>query len=145
MNCKSCGASTHHFALKCVFCGSVIEKQEEDLTSETIVSNLTLWLGRLKESKGKDIEINQSGKNIKFSIEDMFGITRQYLGVLALRLIVQPELTSLYNQFKREMEVEIPAYHQKYKRKEWIFVIGVGVIAIIIYAGALIGRKLGWF
>lgn len=58
MNCNNCGASNHHFAMKCAFCGSIAEKQEQDLPSETVVSNLILWMGRLKESKGKVIEIN---------------------------------------------------------------------------------------
>lgn len=145
-SCTGCGAENHHFAFKCSSCGNPLQKVETTtISTEEIIAQLSLWTGRLRESKGNDIEINRNQNKISYSFEDVSGITRQYLGLLKARSITQPEIIAMYNDFKREVEVDIPTFHKLKEKQGWKLLTLAVFVALALYALLFYGKKHGWF
>ncbi|MEI7596984.1 MAG: hypothetical protein WCK02_14645 [Bacteroidota bacterium] len=144
--CPNCGSPNHHFSIKCMFCETPIEKvSDKSISSEDLMSSIGLWFGRLKESGGVSVTIQSEGREIDYSFEDAKGIANQYLSVLRLRTINQPELREIYNDFKNEFDVKIPEYLKQKDRSDWKIIIIVFVVLGGIAALALWAKNKGWF
>jgi len=130
--CPNCGSTNDSIFTNCAFCNTPLPQiDNESISTETLVSEASKWVGYCYEEfiNLKDPN-NPTEEGIHYDHGQVRGIADQYINLLRVRSLSNPQLTSIVDNLAIKMEKNIKS---RSKKLMWIFVgFIVGALVLLI-------------
>jgi hypothetical protein len=133
--CPSCGAPNDSIFTTCLFCKRPLPQIDKDAVSiETLVSEASKWVGYCYE---ESLQLknprypNNDDKRIFYNHGEVRGIASQYINLLRIRSLSNPQLTPIVDDLDKNMQKNIK---KRSSSIAWaiigIFVLLIGIVAV---------------
>jgi len=148
--CPNCGASNDPVFANCMFCNTPLIKVElSTLSSESIIENCGLWIGRLAGADFEGIHITTGEKgmfkqnHVLLSLGEVKGNVDRYLILLETRVISNPNLEGVLQRLNERYKEALKNCKSNSKNSKVFIVLAivfiVGIAALCIWAA-----NMGW-
>jgi hypothetical protein len=145
--CPNCGASNDPVFASCLFCNTPLIKAElSTLSTETIIENCGLWIGRLSGADPEGVELKKDQNNHvvqKISIEEVKGYVGQYMILLETRAFSNPNLEGVLHRLN-DRYGEASKNFQKNTKNYWLIMISCAIFIVGVSILMLWANNMGW-
>ncbi|MEI7596983.1 MAG: hypothetical protein WCK02_14640 [Bacteroidota bacterium] len=149
--CPNCGASNDPVFANCLFCNTQLIKVElSTLSSEAIIENCGLWIGRLAGANSEEgVRLSTGEKGLlsdkfhQLTIGEVKGYVDKYMILLETRTIGNPSLEGILNRMNERYKDAVESF-KKNTKNYWLIVIICGVAVLGIAALSIWAYNMGW-